>query len=276
MEKGEEEKETEEQDLYNILVTRAATYHITKNSVEVTSSSPNDISKRSKRNAIFLKCKTHNPQSKKNDKWKPENSSCTSCILFSPSKHLPNSILPTRRAILENLMTLRSDISQRNKANASPSWILSKDIVLHWIFCNLYPKSPNAIQFIVDSLWKDYEYLKHHDNKRKKEKYWDKYESFLNNLNLVPDFLETNETRRKMQEKIWDCKTDERDRLFREHQLQNPPTGHCLSFVDRKWKKTQDRKIARLNRSRNEQFDFNVTSDLNDEPFINDKPDNDK
>lgn len=265
MEKGEEEKEAEEQDLYNILVTRAATYHINKNLVEVTSSSPNEISKKSKRNATFIKCKAHNPQSKKNDKWKHENSLCSSCILFSPSEHLPNGVLPTRRAILENLMTLRTDISQRNKENASPSWILSRDIVLHWIFCNLYPKTPNAVQFIVDSLWKDYEYLKHHDNKKKKETYWNRYNLFLNTLNLVPDFLETNETRRKRQEKIWDCKTNDNDRLFHEHQLQNPPTGYCSSFVDKKWQKTQNRKTARLDRSRNEQSDFNVTLDLNDD-----------
>ena len=48
-------------------------------------------------------------------------------------------------------------------------------------------------------------------------------------------------------------------------------SGFCSSFVDKKREKTQKRKTARVHRSRNEKFDFNVATGLNDEPYNDDE-----
>ena len=57
---------------------------------------------------------------------------------------------------------------------------------------------------------------------------------------------------------------NENDKSFHKLQLQDPPTGYCSTFVDKKWKKTQERKESRLNRSRSEYYDF-FTPERSDE-----------
>ena len=248
--------EEDENELFDTLKTRAATYVKPYKLDKAAFSSP-QLSKRSKRNSVFIKCSMHNPISKKNDVWKPENSQCSSCVLFNPSEYLPNGILPSRKSIIENLLQMKEVAATKGqKGNKiSQSWLLSKDVALHWIFCNVYPKTPRSIQFIIDALWNDFKYLRYYDNRKKNNTYWGKYDSFVKSLNLVPDFIETNMDRRRLQEKLWNCKMGEQDKLFHEMQIKSPPSGYCSSFVDKKWKKSQERKESRLNRSRNEYFD---------------------
>ena len=137
------ESDEVEKELFNTLVTRAATYVKPLQFHEATSSSPQPT-KRRKRNSFFIKCSKHNPPSKKNDIWKTENIECSSCVLFNPSENLPNGVLPTRKAIIENLLQMKEEASTKGQSSKlSQSWLLSKDIALHWIFCNIYPKSPS-------------------------------------------------------------------------------------------------------------------------------------
>ena len=73
---------------------------------------------------------------------------------------------------------------------------------------------------------------------------------------MVPDFIETSRQRLKEQETLWKCAMTEEDRRFHQMQLQDPTSGYCSSFVDKKWQKSQERKESRLNRSRSEYYEF--------------------
>ena len=126
------------------------------------------------------------------------------------------------------------------------------------------PKSPNSIQFTVEKLWDDLKYLRNYDNKKKNDSYWKRYDKFVEKVHLVPDLIESDDERRKVHKKLWNCKMNENDKSFHKLQLQDPPTGYCSTFVDKKWKKTQERKESRLNRSRSEYYDF-FTSERSDE-----------
>ena len=247
----------DEEDVFLTLQTRAASF------IKQIPPTSEPVKRSGKRNAAYLKCVDHNPPSKKNDKWKPENNSCPSCILFNATESLPNGVLPTRKSILENVQYFKDLASCEGQSQqASPTWLVSKDIDLHWIFCNVYPKPPNSVQYVVESLWKELHYLRSRDNKKKNPDYWKKYQSFITVIDLVPDFVESNPDRRQAQEKLWNCKMNENDKTFHKLQLQNPPSGYCTTFVDRKWKSAQERKESRLNHSRNEYCDFaSVTVD---------------
>ena len=124
----EEEVENEE-ELFRTLVTRANSFqfHDTSNIPP-----PRQSIKHSKRNTTYIKCTLHNPKSKKGDLWKPENTDCSSCILFDPSENLPNGVLPTRKATIESLLHLKEAAATKGQTNTvSPKWLLSKDTALY-------------------------------------------------------------------------------------------------------------------------------------------------
>ena len=198
---NEHDENEHEQELFQTLVTRAASY--TNNFDNHVDKSPShQTNKRSKRNAVYIKCRSHNPPSKKNDQWRSENSDCSSCVLFNPNDSLPNGVLPTRKAIIDNLLHLKDEASSDGQTQSSPTWSLSKDIALHWIFCNVYPKSPNSIQFTFEKLWDDLKYLRNYDNKKKNDSYWKRYDKFVEKVHLVPDLIESDDERRKVHEKL--------------------------------------------------------------------------
>ena len=237
----------EKQTFYEELVTRAASYK--RPVIELDSGSPQPSIKRSKRNSSFLKSKEHF--------WKPENSSYQSCFILNLSDSLPNGVLPTRKSILEYLMYLKEEesVKGQTKTHGSPEWLLSKDIALHWIFCNVYPVNVQCIQQKVYTLWAEFKSIINYDNKKKREKYWFDYEMFVSQLNQTFDF-KAEEGSTKIQEKQWGCKMSDNDRDFYELQRQNPPTEYCLTFVDKKWQKSKDRQESRLNRSNCEYYEF--------------------
>lgn len=138
----------EDQKSYQELVTRASSYSKTfpLECAENESPAPNHKSF-SKRNTLYLKCIVHNPKSKNNDQWKPENTECPSCVVFNPSNSLPNGILPTNLSVIQNLIFYKDILSKKGqKNNAAADYSVSKDVALHWIFCNVYPITLHAIQ----------------------------------------------------------------------------------------------------------------------------------
>ena len=78
---------------------------------------------------------------------------------------------------------------------------------------------------------------------------------FVSQLNQTFDFR-ADEKRTKIQEKLWCFKMSDNDTDFYKLQCQNPPTGYCLKFVDKKWKKSKDRQESRQNRSNYEYYEF--------------------
>ena len=167
-----EEEVANEEELFRTLVTRANSYqfHDTSNIPP-----PPQSIKHRKGNTTYIKSTLHNPKSKKGDQWKLENTDCSSCILFNPSEHLPNGVLPIRKAIIESLLHLKEAAATKGQTNAaSPKWLLSKDTALHWIFCNIYPKHLWSIVVVVENLWSEYIHLKDYPNSKKNKTYCDR------------------------------------------------------------------------------------------------------
>ena len=260
--------EQEELDVYNTLVTRAKTYFVQESSEPTQPTIP---AKRSKRNTAYIKCSVHNPPTKKNDTWAVENSNCASCTLFNPNSAFPNGVLPTRRAIIELLIHMKQNNIGGGAKAAPAHWLISNDIALHWIFCNVYPRTPQNIKYDVDKLWSEYISLKDYVHAKKNTAYWERYNDFAQKLHLVPDYFEKNNARVKIQEDLWDCTMSDRDHKFHRQQIDDPPTGYCSTFVDNKWKRSQERKEARRNRSRKEYYEFVRESPQDEETVENDQ-----
>ena len=76
--------------------------------------------------------------------------------------------------------------------------------------------------------------------KKKNLEYWSRYQSFINLIRLVPGLIESNSDGKQAQEKLWNCKMDENDKAFHKLQIQDPTSGCCSTFLDRKWKETRN------------------------------------
>lgn len=236
----------DEQKYYEELATRASTY-----SRYVEPEKPLTSCKLTlpRRNSMFLKCQEHNPLSKKNDNWKPENAACQSCFVFNPKNMLPNCVLPTHMAIIQLLL------HHKESKTGSAEWFVTCDIALHWIFCNVYPTTTTTIEKKVAALYTEFSRLKGYVHNKKGEKYWKDYEIFTGKLSAVMK-VRADDSQTKKQEKFWNCKMCEQDKTFYKLQCENPPTGYCENFVDSKWKKTRVRKLEREDRSRLEYYEF--------------------
>ena len=146
------------QDDYDNLITRCGIYK--KMNVEEKSSSKASR-KKSNRNNIFLQCKKHSIEFQ--DKWHIESESCEKCINLSINAELPNGRLPKKGHILSLILqSLRDDPGHRT----SPLTNISLDLMLHWIYCNIYTQSYKTVRKKIDELYKEYKAIKDYVKKR--------------------------------------------------------------------------------------------------------------
>ena len=158
-----------------LLVTRAGEYSKESNSVS-TPTQPKP--KNSARNSAFLKCEEHDTSKT----WTDINSSCSKCIIYSLGcDNLPNGILPRGKDVLSYLLTLK-------RMNSGKSWINSEhncamDLVLHWIYCNVYTISVAATKSRIIEMFKLYEGLKKQPKSKRGPTHWGRLAKFVKSQN---------------------------------------------------------------------------------------------
>lgn len=84
--------------------------------------------------------------------------------------------------------------------------------------------------------------LKNYPVKKRKYTYWKRLDDFDLLFNTLFDIKGSNEIIIS-QEKLWNVKMTPDDIIFYENQRLNPPIGYCTSFVNRKWKIQNERKL---------------------------------
>ena len=136
--------QSEENCEFNELHTRAAAYQkqLDLSSNTICNSSP----QKSARNKVYLKCKIHNPKKKKEDSWCKENEKCKSCVKFNSLDEFQNGKLPRFKDVLERLLTLKLEQANKGQIVRTDSYReTTTEIIIHWIYCNVYPLSINAV-----------------------------------------------------------------------------------------------------------------------------------
>ena len=136
-----------------------------------------------------MKCRDHCPitrASKKTDVWTDFNSQCSSCIKFEIREKFRSSILPRQKEILEYLLTIKMKLTGKHVDNSRE---VAMDLKLHWIYCNVYPLTVNAIKKRNDSIFDEYTYLMRVSNDKKKDTYWNWYSLFINNQISICDII---------------------------------------------------------------------------------------
>ena len=145
--------------------------------------------KAAKRNTVYMKCRDYcaiTRASKKTDVWTDLNSQCSSCIKYEIWEKFHSSILPRQKEILEYLLTIKMKLTGKHVDNSRE---VAMDLKLHWIYCNVYPLTVNAIKKRNDSIFDEYTYLMRVSNDKKKDTYWNWYSLFINNQISICDII---------------------------------------------------------------------------------------
>lgn len=163
------------------LVTRASIY---SRELGMSSSTSNQmISKSSIRNSAFLKCKEH-MQSKN---WTDINSACSNCLKYSVNcEHLSNGILPRGKDVLSYLLSLKCSNSGKSVNSIHDC---AMDLVLHWIYCNIYPISIAAVKKRIIVMFEKYNKLKRYPQKKKGHTFMKNLDEFIKSQNTLFDII---------------------------------------------------------------------------------------
>ena len=176
------------------------------------------------------------------------NGKCDKCIIFPKLDSLPPGKLPTKYEVLCYILS-KGDESRR--CGQSLLWnVLASNLALHWIFCNVYPKTLTSIRSQLKKCKEEYDSLKKCPKTKRSKTHFLKLDAFIqssNNLfDIVGDYHQT-----KRQEKIWNVMMTEEDRLFYKNQSLNPRVGYCTTFVCRK---SEIKDMRRANRKEKEKI----------------------
>lgn len=172
MEVNENVHDIEEMEL---LVTRAGKY--SKQDICSTPTS-NPKAKSSIRNSAFLKCKEHDGSKT----WSDQNTNCASCIKYISCENLGNGTLPRGKDVLSFLLSLKRTNTGKTKSSEHEC---TMDLVLHWIYCNVYPLSIASVKRRINLMVETYNHLKKYPNKKKGDAYWRKFEDFIQSQNSL-------------------------------------------------------------------------------------------
>ena len=81
---------------------------------------------------------------KQGDIWGKNNTSCQSCIKFEFKDQFEDGKLPTVKMVLEYLITVR--YNSKGKRYNSSNYEVASDLILHWIYCNVYTISVVSVK----------------------------------------------------------------------------------------------------------------------------------
>ena len=229
-----------ENDEFEILVTRASSY---EKSVLGLEEKPDNIrSKSSERNKFFFLCESHDDSKL----WSTAiNNPCPNCLNFEVTNSLPAGKLPTKLQVICFILTQK----KLNIRSQCSSWkALACDLALHWIFCNVYPKSLKTIAKKLEECHKECLSLRKVQKSKRGVTYWKRYNDFAESCSTLFDIL-GNKEQIKVSEKNWNVRMSEEDYIFYDNQSKIPQVGYCSNFVDRKWQISNERKQMREERN---------------------------
>ena len=129
---------------YNVLITRAQTYQKTE-----IDDKPNtkEAKKQLNRNKTYILCETHEKEF--NHKWNNESKNCVKCICFQHENHLPKEKLPTNKQVLSHLFYV---VEKQKGQHKNPYAEVASDLMLQWIYCNIYTISEKHVKKQVRKL----------------------------------------------------------------------------------------------------------------------------
>ena len=193
------------------------------------------------RNNYFL-CENHYGS----DSWNEiVNGQCKSCVRYCVITNVDGGLLFLGKDVMSFLLTLKSNSTGKHE---NAELLCAQRLFGHWTHCNVYPaRILGEIMYKVKKMYDDYRYLKKYEKLKKTQNYWTKYELFIKTQNSLFD-IHGDATYVSLQEKFWGVTMTDRDKQFYEDQ-KNARIEYCTRNVDPIWRRSQERKQKRCNRS---------------------------
>lgn len=158
-------------------------------------------------------------------------------------------ILPNHAQVLGYLLHCQKEDPKKNLGILN----IAKDLVLHWVYCNIYTIKIDHVEVQVEKLIKEYTRLKNYPKKKRGPKFYKDLSDFKTQLGSLMDIKVIDHSRQSRLEDIWGVRMSFDDYKFYENQKQTPPIGYCTGFKERMLAINQDHKQV--------QFTINLKSD---------------
>ena len=142
----------------------------------------------------------------------------------------------TKRPKNDATGTLNEDYIGQQNVNTNR--LCSLDLMLHWLYSNVYPKNDKKVSKQISELFDNFKYIKNWSRKARSDAYWSKYSTFRQSLEELLDIKAIDPIRIAEFVKKFRIKMDSD---FYADQKKIPREGFCSSQVDRKWKISQMR-----------------------------------
>ena len=130
-------------------------------------------------------CKTHSLRYK--DKWNVESEECINCINF-PNRdfQLIQGKLPIKSQVISYVLSCRqNDCGHKDSTFEN----VALDIMLQWIFCNVYPQSYKTVKKKVYDLLQEYHKIKDYIKSKRKDTYWTGCHKFIRSCQTLFDII---------------------------------------------------------------------------------------
>ena len=190
---------------YDALITRSTTHTRVISEEKPCTSTPK--SRKTDRGKYSIHCAQHATQQQ-------APSGCNDCVLFPMELTLPNGRLPTNSQVLSYYFTMNQN--QRGVSNFDH---ICLDIMLHWISCNVYTVSRKSVRKKLDDLINDFRVIQKNPKAKRGNTFYSKLAEFKSHCDSLFNIRCLDETRKKVQEKLWDVDETAEDIEFYEKQL---------------------------------------------------------
>ena len=89
---------------------------------------------------------------------------CEKCINLCSNSQLPNGKSPKEGNVLS---VMRKSLREDPGHKTSRLTYMSLDLMLHWIYCNIYIQSHKTVKKKIEELYKEYKFIKDYVKKER-------------------------------------------------------------------------------------------------------------
>ena len=120
---------------------------------------------------------------------------CSDCLTIQVFECLPNGKLPNHSEVLDYFLYLQCSYPRMRVDMQN----LTHELMLHWIYCNVYTVSIKTVRKELDFLVQEYQYLKKYPIPNRGDSYWMRFNTFINVQSTLFDIkVEDNKCLKKM------------------------------------------------------------------------------
>jgi len=115
--------------------------------------------------------------------------------VFHSKEKLPSEKLPTKRGVIERV------VNEENFLQQSAAGVVAKELIIIWIFCNVYPVNEITVKQKIFTLMKTFSSIDRYSKKKRGKSFLQKEVEFMRDMDELFDIFCSGDQQRRQLEK---------------------------------------------------------------------------